>query len=112
MKLRRTYERFVVWLIGKLADTIVRPAPLELVSKLELKPFMHVVFGDNGVRHIGIYCDGLWKSLNGYPEMGIQGEIGFKIVGEHPKKPKRVKLKDASGHSNSTKSRRVRRRNG
>lgn len=91
MKLRRTYERFVVWLIRVLADTIVRPAPLELVSKLELKPFMHVVFGDNGVRHIGIYCDGVWKALNGYPEMGIQGELGLKFVG-NPPKPKRVRL--------------------
>ena len=69
-KIRNAYERLIVWLIGTLAQTIVRPANIPLVQLLNLQPLMHVIRGDNGVRFIGVYCDSLWKSLNGFPKVG------------------------------------------
>ena len=69
-KIRKAYERVIVWIIGTLAQTIVRPGNVPLVQLLNLQPLMHVIRGDNGVRFIGIYCDALWKSLNGFPKVG------------------------------------------
>ena len=98
-KIRKIYQRVVLWIIGKLADTIVRPAPMAAIEKLGLKPFMHIVAGENGIRHIGIYCDGLWKALNGFPEMGIAGEI-----------PLRIQVQEQEQEAVKPKSRRVKKK--
>lgn len=86
-KIRKAYERVVIWLIGKLADTIVRPADIKIVELLDLKPFMHIIRGENGVRHIGIYCDPVWKTLNGFPYMGTEGEMQLSLQREESEQP-------------------------
>jgi hypothetical protein len=65
-----TYEKVILWIIGKLAETIIRPEPNSVSKRLNLQPFMKVVRGTTGIRSIGIYCDILWKVFN---EAELQG---------------------------------------
>jgi hypothetical protein len=84
-KIRKAYERVALWLINQLATTIVRSADIGIVELLDLKPFMHVIRGDNGVRHIGIYCDPVWKTLNGFPNSGAPYEMKVRFEPESDK---------------------------
>lgn len=86
-RIKKAYERAVIWIIGTLAETIIRSEPIDVVKKLNLQPFMNVVRGEEGIRFIGIYCDSLWKAVNDY--IVCNGEVGEDKVVVKIKTPKR-----------------------